>query len=382
MEKSQLQIAANRPNWYVGLKTRPQGSYFGSHSSLYPNEVFLTFDKKWIVTRTESGEVSVVQNVCLHAGAEILSKAGTQHSNKIGCKAHQWQYDHLGKLLGAPKFCKFDAHLERPNFSVWNGYILGYSQSELSALHDFGESLKLPKGFLSIDNFSFGKEVEYDLPYPTALMGINYLDGLHVPKYHETTFGPVVDDEHYDWELGPTDTNLSYSIQVVRVRPNAREYVDRLIRRKNIPLSQLGWSDFHFWLEKMMPDAKTPLDKDIFAVWSLIYGDGYIMPELYEGGRFLALSYLVSFQNDEGQTVNRNYVEYYVHHSVPERYRAEALEKFIFAYEQSAREDDELCVMLWAAHRRNDISFNRITHELLELGDSHFREWYVRHFSE
>lgn len=383
MEKS-FPLQGARPNWYRGRKTRSQGGYFGSLSSLYPGEVFVTFDKKWIVTRTDDGEVSVVQNVCLHAGMEILNQAGTQHKAEIRCSGHQWAYDMRGKLLGAPKFCKFEARLTRPNFSVWNGFILGYSFEELSALSGFGASLGLPEGFLSSGEFLFGKEKEYELPYPCALMGINYLDGLHVSKYHETTFGPVVDEHCYVWEFGPTDTISSYSIQVVRVRPDVRTYVDRLKRRliRHQPEPVLGWADFHFWLEETMPDAVTPIDKNIFAVWSLLYGEGYVMPELYEGGRFLALSYLVSFEDNDGQMVNRNYVEYYVHHSIPERYRAEALEKFIFAYQQSAREDDELCLKLWAAHRRNDISFDRIVHNSLEVGDAHFREWFLRHFIE
>lgn len=381
MEKSHP-ISGARPNWYRDLATRSQGAYFGSLASLYPNEVFVTFDKKWIVTRTESGEVSVVQNVCLHAGMEILSVAGTQKKREIRCSGHQWLYDMRGNLQAAPKFCKFEAHLARPKFAIWNGYILGYSDEELGALEGFGLSLGLPQGFLSADQFWFGREIAYDMPYPCPLMGINYFDGLHVPKYHEMTFGPVVNADDYSWEFGPKDTSASYSIQLVRERPDARAYIERFVQSRKLELSDLGWSDFHLWLEDVMPSPVTPIDKTIFAVWPMIYGDGYVMPELYEGGRFLALSYLVSFEGDDGKMVNRNYVEYYVHKCVPERYRAEALDRFIVAYRQSADEDDELCLKLWAAHRRRDIGSARIVHSELEAGDEHFREWFERHFVE
>lgn len=381
MEKS-FPTEGARPNWYRDIPTRSQGGYFGSISSLYPNEVFLTFDGNSIVTRDEEGNVSVAQNVCLHAGMRILNKVGTQHNSEIRCSGHQWLYDMTGKLRATPKFCKFEGRLVRPKFSIWKGYILGYSQEELSALEDFGTQIGLQKNFLSTDQFWFGREEEYLLPYPCALMGINYLDGLHVPRYHETTFGPVIDENFYEWELGPTDTSCSYSIQLVRVRPDVRKHVDRLMRMRKMKQSELGWADFHFWLEQVMPSAETPIEKSIFAVWSLIYGDGYIMPELYEGGRFLALSYLVSYEDDDGKTVSKNFVEFYVHHSIPEKYRAESLEKFIFAYEQSAREDDELCIKLWAAHRRNDLVVNRLVHDTLEKGDTHFREWYLRHYKK
>lgn len=381
MEKSPLTYG-DRPNWYRGLKTRSQGDYFGSVSSLYPGEVFVTYDKKWIVTRKPDGEVSVVQNVCLHAGMEILNHAGTQHGSDIRCSGHQWAYDMRGKLLGAPKFCKFERSLFRPKFSVWNGYILGYSLEELGALDGFGKSLGLPNSFLSADQFWFGKEKAYTLPYPRVLMKINYDDGLHVARYHQFTFGPMTDEQDYEWDFGPDDTNASYSIQLVRLRPDVHAHVDRLMRARNKERSELGWADFHFWLEETMPNTATPIDRNIFAVWASIYGNGYMMPELYEGGRFLALSYLIEISNERGEMMNFNYVEFYVHNSVPERYRAEALDKFIFAYEQSAREDDELCIKLWAAHRRGDIVIPRIVHETLEAGEAHFRAWFLRHFVE
>lgn len=398
MDKSQLQYAA-RPNWYLNQKTRPQGSYFGSLSSLYPNEVFVTFDKKWIVTRSEGGEVSVVQNVCLHAGMEILNHAGTQHKSEIRCSGHQALFDMRGKFLAMPKFCKLEGHLVRPRYSVWNGFVLGYSTEELGALEGFGVSLGLPEGFLSADQFWFGKEKGYPMPYKRPIMGINYLDGLHIPVAHPTSFEPMIQGK-YEWEFGPTDTSCSYSIQLVRMRQNLRAHVDRLMRTHKIQQSELGWADFYFWLNEVMPDARTPIDKDIFAVWPLIYGDGYVMPELYVGGRFLALSYLVSIDGTDNvyRTVSHvdkegnpqvrtehnlfNYVEFYVHKSVPEKYRAEGLEKFIFAYEQSAREDDGMGTKLEAAHSRSDIAFSRFVHETLEKGDAHFREWFLRHFVE
>lgn len=378
MEKSNMMVA-DRPNWYRNKETRYQGDYFGSLSSLYPNEVFLTFDKKWIVTRNADGDVSVVQNVCLHAGAQLLSNPGEQqqYGNEIRCPIHQWLYNLKGELFAAPKFCKQQATLPSPKFSLWNGYIIGYSASELEVLEDFGSSLGLPAGFLDAKNFRFGDEIRYDLPYPRVLMKINYDDGLHVPRFHETTFGSMIDEGKYQWEFGPTDTNCSYSIQVVSFRSKLRKHIERLMRTKSD--KKFGWADLHFWLEKVIPDVPTPIDKSIFAVWASIYGNGYIMPELYEGGRFLALSYLVTDDEDKSGEKNHNYVEYYVHNSVPENLRDEALQKFIHAYEQSAREDDEICEMLWAAHKR-DIPFKRVYHETLEAGESHFREWFLSHF--
>lgn len=381
MEKS-AQHAAVRPNWYRDIATKNIGEYFGSLASLYPDEVFVTHDKKWIVTRTGDDEISVVQNVCLHAGMEILNSPGTQHSTEIRCSGHQWLYDMRGKLLACPKFIKSERALAKPDFGLWNGFALGYSNDELRALDGFGASLGLPSGFLNAESFWFGEEIAYDLPYPRPLMKVNYDDGVHVPKFHEFSFGPVVDEEDYLWEFGPKDTACSYSIQMVKLRPNLRAHVERLMSARNKPLAELGWADLHFWLEERLHDPETPIDKNIFAVWSSIYGNGYLMPELYEGGRLLALSYLVEVVDENGSKRNKNFVEFYIHRSIPERLRAKLLEKFIFAYEQSAREDDTLCMKLWSAHRRDDIVFDRVTHDTLEAGESHFREWFLEHFSK
>ena len=357
------------------------GEYFGSTSSLYLDEVFVTPDKKWIVTHAE-GEISVVQNVCLHAGAEILNDAGTQHSAEIRCSVHNWLYDMRGKLLACPKFTPAERSLARPNYGVWNGFVLGYGKDELRALEGFGSSLGLPLGFLNADAFQFREESVYDLPYPRPLMKINYDDGLHVARYHQLTFGPMTNEDEYLWEFGPEETKCSYSIQVVNMRPNLRKHVDQLMRLRNKELSELGWADLHFWLEEKMPNAKTPIDPNIFAVWASIYGNGYIMPELYLGGRLLALSYLVEVIDKHGITRNKNYVEFYIHKSVPEQLREKLLEKFIFAYRQSAEEDDELCMKLWAAHRRKDIAFDRVIHGELEAGEQHFRSWFLRYFTK
>ena len=69
-----------------------------------------------------------------------------------------------------------------------------------------------------------------------------------------------------------------------------------------------------------------------------------------------------------------------IHKSIPEYLHAKLLEKFIFAYKQSADEDDELCMKLWAAHRRSDIAFDRVRHDVLEAGEEHFRNWFLNRF--
>jgi hypothetical protein len=127
------------------------------------------------------------------------------------------------------------------------------------------------------------------------------------------------------------------------------------------------------------------------------------MLELYEGGLFLAVSYLVNVnpkESDGGdinlieflsgnhtsdvmgkpKAGNVNVVEFYVHKNIHKSHRVEALKKFKHAYSQSAREDDEICVKLWEGHKQGNIHTSRMYHETLESGDMHFREWFFEQF--
>lgn len=58
-------------------------------------------ERSVIMTRTETGEISVLLNSCAHRGVEICqAKFGTQ--KEIMCPYHQWTYDLKGKLMGVP----------------------------------------------------------------------------------------------------------------------------------------------------------------------------------------------------------------------------------------------------------------------------------------
>ncbi len=396
------------PDWYRGLKTHRFGDYFGSLASLGENETYLTHDRMYIVHRDEEGKISVKRNACIHAGAPLLDKVGVQDIERIVCPIHKWTYSPKGTLVGAPHFenCKGLHELDAPDFGIWNGYILGYKQDELDAvLRDFGSTLSLPPSALDPQGFVYMGEDVYELPYPRELMMVNYFDGYHVPLYHQKTFAAVADCESYEWELSLCKENHrpSYSIQQVRSRKDVQKQLDRLMSEYHCDAEVIGWADFHLWLRNTLPGIKTPIDANIFAVWTSIYGNGHVMPELYEGGLFLAVSYLVNVdpKKPEGGDINLveflsgentsdvvqkpkagnvNLVEYYVHKSIPEKYRAMALRRFKRAYSQSAREDDEICIKLWEAHQLGNMHFPRIYHETLEAGDIHWRKWFMEKF--
>lgn len=380
----------NRPAWYKGLKTRQMGNYFGSLASIASDETYVTHDRRYIVYRHPlTGAFSVNRNSCAHAGAMLLDTPGTQPEThkQIRCPVHKWTYEPTGKVVSAPFFERCNTiRLHAPTFGVWNGYILGNEQDDLNlGMMGFGKKLGIPQKAFDPSEFIFDDEKGVPLPYPRELMLVNYYDGYHVPLYHQQSFAAVADEKSYNWELSldHTSTTVGYSVQLVRARSHkeVRARLDAFLAR-DVAEEKVGWASFHLWLRDAIEryDIKTPLDPDIFALWASVYGNGYLMPELYEGGLFLAVSYLVNVDRLNPDTGNMNYVEYYVHPSVPESLRPEALRRFRAAYWQSAREDDDICLRLWAAHELGDLDFERQYHEQLEAGDLHWRQWFQAQF--
>ncbi len=380
---------SSRPDWYRGKQTKPMGDYFGSVSSIAAGESYVTFDRKYIVYRDLQDQFHVSYNACAHAGAELLSITGLQHHKEIRCPLHQWQYAPSGTLLSAPFFerCEAVKRLAVPEWGMWNGYALGYKQSDLdTALAGFGASLGVPTKAFNPGEFEFMEEAEYEMPYPATLMMVNYMDGLHVYRYHLRTFNAAADVSKYLWELSlPSDTNpVAYSIQKVLARSDVRAHMEQLKRQdETLNEEDLGWARLQLWLEEVVPQygIEYPIDKDIFSLWGAVYGKAQLMPELYLGGFFLAVSDLVHVDPDNPETGHKNYVEYYVHKAIPAELRSQAYRLFRKAYEQSAREDDEICGRLWAAHKRST-DFQRVYHTELEKGDVHFRDWFLKHFAE
>ncbi len=384
--RSEKDPYGNRPAWYMGLKTKQVGDYYGSVSSIAYGESYGTMDGKSIVYREkESGAFSVMRNICVHAGARLLDKLGVQDHAQLRCPLHKWTYKPTGELV-APVFdgCK-NVRLHAEKFSVWNGYLLGYSEEDLRDLRGFGRELGIPKQAFNPSTFDFDEEVSDPVEYPRPVFKINYDDGYHVALSHLETFAVAADEQTYRWEFSvqPETSATGYSIQEVRARP-LEEVRERLaaLMANGAEEETFGWASFHIWLRKQCYDYQivTPIDKEIFALWATIYGNGYLMPELYEGGLFLAVSYLVNIDSKNPETSNMNYIEFYVHKNVPEGLRREALRRFKSAYAQSGEEDKGLCKRLWEGHQQGDLDFSRHYHAELEKGDLHWRQWFQAQF--
>lgn len=368
-------------NWYKNIHLADIGHYFGSIKSIAPYMTKVTQDLRFIIHHESPGNFTAMNNVCAHAGAPLLSEKNSVQIKKLVCPLHKWTYDFNGNLLHAPMIhdCK-NIKLRQQNCGVWNGYVLNFSQEELTqGLATFGKEISEAKEEINIEQFDFVEVRNYPLPYPRLLMFINYFDGYHVPLYHQHSFALVCDYKSYQWELSAATSPIAYSIQRVSLRNDIEKKLQLMTEIHHQKEEFFGWAHLLIWCQEYLPElTERFLKSQSFALWSAVYGQGFLMMESYMGGLFLAVSYLVTEDQDQSGTKNINTVEYYLHKNIPQEFKPAAFQKFLYAYEQSAREDDEICLKLWEAHQQLKDPQARYIVEPLEEGNEHLYDWVVK----
>ncbi|WP_307719649.1 Rieske 2Fe-2S domain-containing protein [Massilia sp. WG5] len=92
--RSELERIFYGPFWhFVGIDTEVPNTGDFKRATIGERTV--------LMTRTETGEISVLQNNCAHRGVE-LCQAKFGHQKEIMCPYHQWTYDLKGELMGVP----------------------------------------------------------------------------------------------------------------------------------------------------------------------------------------------------------------------------------------------------------------------------------------
>ena len=82
----------------------PHWSYVGLEAEIPESGDFKTSwigEKPLIVTRSEDGEISVVENRCAHRGVRFCRQKRGK-TKEFVCPYHQWMYDLKGNLMGVP----------------------------------------------------------------------------------------------------------------------------------------------------------------------------------------------------------------------------------------------------------------------------------------
>jgi glycine betaine catabolism A len=156
-------------------------------------------DESVIVTRTATGEIRALFNVCRHRGTRLCERTEGHLVERIQCPYHNWTYDLSGRLLAAPHmppdFCKEDYPLHRAGCDVWDGHIfvhLGQERPEGPERQDgrqeglHGQLADLPRRFAAyhMQDLRLGRRIVYDVRANWKLIVLNYNECLHCPNLH------------------------------------------------------------------------------------------------------------------------------------------------------------------------------------------------------
>ena len=154
-------------------------------------------DDSVIVTRSRTGDVHALFNVCRHRGTRLCDQKEGRFADRIQCPYHAWTYDLDGQLLAAPHmaqdFCKEDHPLHRAGCAVWDGHVfvfLGQGGQDGQDWQD-GKSLRaqladLPERFAPwrMAELRLGRRIVYDVKANWKLIVLNFNECLHCPNLH------------------------------------------------------------------------------------------------------------------------------------------------------------------------------------------------------
>jgi len=150
-------------------------------------------DESLIVTRTGSGDIEALFNVCRHRGTRLCDEPEGHFTDRIQCPYHNWTYDLHGRLLAAPHmppgFCKEEYPLHRAGCEVWDGNIfvhLGAASSRATPPVLRDQLAGLPERFApwGMGELRMAKRIVYDVKANWKLIVLNYNECLHCPNLH------------------------------------------------------------------------------------------------------------------------------------------------------------------------------------------------------
>lgn len=323
-----------------------QGPGYAGHELMVPEQgdyyVLQSRDDASILVHNQHG-IELLSNICRHRQALLLEGRG--NIRNIVCPIHRWTYATDGKLLGAPHFRQNPClDLEKKPLQRWNGLLFDGQrdiQKDLSALH--------------FDEFDFSGHVldrvrvdHYQCNWKTFIEV--YLEDYHVDTFHPG-LSKLVDVSQLEW--GFSDW---YSVQTVGMRTEPARS-DSVIYQK--------------WRELVMQQYHGQLPSH-GAIWLLYYPN--IMLEWYP--HTLVISTILP----TGQESCANIVEFYYPEEIV-LFEREFVEGEQAAYQETAREDDEICRRMTAGRRalfqqgKNEVGPYQIP---MEAGMAHFHQFLRR----
>ena len=324
-----------------------RGPGYVGHELMTPNrgdyQVLARFDNGKALVRGAQ-DVQLLSNVCRHRQAIILKDRGSAKS--IVCPLHRWTYGLDGKLLGAPHFPGNPClDLGTSPLQNWNGLLFNGKRDVLRDLAKLGVKQDLDFSGFMLDRVQID---EYACNWKTFIEV--YLEDYHVEPFHPG-LGNFVAINDLKWEFGDW-----YSVQTCGVKPG---------------LVHGGSAVYQKWQDVLMRynEGRNPPHG---AIWLTYYPN--IMVEWYP--HVLVISTIVP----RGPEACSNVIEFYYPEDIA-LFEREFVEAEQAAYEETAVEDDEICMRMTEGRRalyKQGVSEVGPYQSPMEDGMLHFHEFLRR----
>ncbi len=167
-----------------------------------------------IVVRGDDGRVRVLDNVCVHRGAELLNGCGS--TNRITCPYHAWVYRLDGQLLAGPYMQEsveadgspFDParhQLGQLPVEVWEGFVFVSQDTDPAPLAEELTGLTDVVGRYAMEHYVPVFSTVDVWPTNWKILVENFMDAYHVFKVHKESFGVDGDNTRFTEMYPGTD---------------------------------------------------------------------------------------------------------------------------------------------------------------------------------
>lgn len=324
-----------------------QGPGYVGHELMVPEMgdyyVLAAQNNAKVLVRNENG-VELLSNVCRHRQAILLEERG--NARNIVCPLHRWTYAMDGKLLGAPHFDKNPClNLGKTALQHWKGLIFSGERNVNQDLTGMKEYSELDFAGYVLDSV----QVEhYQCNWKTFIEV--YLEDYHVDPFHPG-LGHFVDTKQLEWDFGDW-----YSVQTVGVNPD---------------FERAGSDIYQKWHAQVLQHNQQQTLR-YGAIWLLYFPN--VMVEWYPN------TLVVSTIVPTGIEQCMNVVEFYYPEEIA-LFEREFVEREQAAYQETAKEDDEICRRMTEGRRAlyqqgiNEFGPYQIP---MEAGMEHFHRFLQR----
>ncbi len=343
-------------SWYFDPKIFEQekkllfdtGPNYVGHELMVPNpgdyHTLAWMDHAKALVRSGPDDASAIElltNVCRHRQAIMLEGRGNVQN--IVCPLHRWTYNLKGELLGAPHFPESPCvKLRSTPITSWNGLLFagpGDPRQDLAGLSRAGD--------FDFSGYVLDKVIVEDYPFNWKTFLEVYLELYHVEPFHPG-LGNFTDCSNFRIEYG-----ANWSLQVVAAKAG---------------LGKPGTPVYEKWHQACLKYLGGEAPK-YGALWMTYYPN--LMLEWYP--HVLVVSAVIP----RSPTLTTNVVEFYYPEEIA-LFEREFIEAEQAAYDETAREDGELCARMERGRRAlyelglDDAGPYQSPMEDAEL---HFHEW-------